>query len=298
MSSVLYDAPGPKARRNNLIGSIIGGVAILGLLALVLVKLNENGQLAPELWAPLLNPSNEYFAQVWTLLRQGFTNTLEAAAISIVLSLAIGILLGIARLSMHGVKRWPIVALIELVRGAPVVLAIYFAANVLPQFGIQLDNLWYLVIGLTAYNSVIFAEILRAGVASLPKGQREAGLAIGLTPLRTLQLIQLPQAFRVMLPAIISQIIVCLKDTTLAAVALAGFTEALNQSKAIYQTLDNPIQVYAVVAVVFITINYLLGKLAVWLENRLSKRTAGGHIDTTQVAGAGGKAAANAAAKV
>lgn len=297
-SSVLYDAPGPKARRNNLIGSIIGGAAILGLIALVLSKLNENGQLAPELWAPLLDPNNEVFPQVWALLREGFKNTLLAAAISIVLSLAIGIALGTARLSMHGVKRWPIVALIELVRGAPVVVAIYFAANVLPQFGIQLDNLWYLVIGLTAYNSVIFAEILRAGVASLPKGQREAGLAIGLTPLRTLQIVQLPQAFRVMLPAIISQIIVCLKDTTLAAVALAGFTEALNQSKAIYLNLDNPIQVYTVVGIIFITINFLLGKFAEWVERRMSTRTAGGHIDTTQVAGAGGKAAASAVAKV
>lgn len=288
MSSVLYDTPGPRAKRLNLIGSIVGALVIIGLAALVIVRLNEAGQFEGALWAPLLRPSDESFAQVWLLLRRGFQQTLTAAALAIAFSFVVGVALGIARLSVPRWLRLPIVTVIELVRATPVVLTIYFVAQVFPQFGKSLPNLWYLVIALTAYNSVIIAEILRAGVAALPRGQREAGLAIGLSPLRTLWLIQLPQAFRVMLPALISQMVVCLKDTTLAAVALTGFIEALNQGKSIYQNLDNPIQVYVIIGIIFITINYLLSRLAVWVEKRMSTRTAGGKIDTMQVATAGG----------
>lgn len=275
MSSVLYDTPGPKAVRRYRLGGVLGLVVLLALAALVVWRLASRGQFAWELWAPLLDPRNEAFQQVWTLLRQGFTNTLMAAVLAIVLSLTIGVILGILRLTLPGWIRWLVVALIEGLRGTPVVLMIFFVYVVLPQFGIRLDNLWYLVIALTAYNSVIVAEILRAGVAALPRGQREAGLAIGLTPVSTLWLIQLPQAFRIMLPALVSQMVVALKDTTLAAVALAGFVEALNQGKVIYLILDNPIQVYTVIGVIFVTVNYALSKFAGWLEARLAGRTGG-----------------------
>lgn len=285
MSSVLYDTPGPKAVRRYRLGGVLGLVVLLALAALVVWRLASRGQFAWELWAPLLDPRNEAFQQVWTLLRQGFTNTLMAAVLAIVLSLTIGVILGILRLTLPGWIRWLVVALIEGLRGTPVVLMIFFVYVVLPQFGIRLDNLWYLVIALTAYNSVIVAEILRAGVAALPRGQREAGLAIGLTPVSTLWLIQLPQAFRIMLPALVSQMVVALKDTTLAAVALAGFVEALNQGKVIYLILDNPIQVYTVIGVIFVTVNYALSKFAGWLEARLAGRTGGRRMKMRPIPG-------------
>ncbi len=304
MSSVLYDAPGPRAKRNALIGSIIGAAVIVGLIAIVIKRLADRGQFAAEKWDPLINPSDPVFSQVWNLLRSGFQSTLTAAVLAIVLSLVFGVLLGTIRMSLtaaHAPRfslpnglRWLVVIFIELARATPVVLMIYFVAQVFPQFNIRLSadgavrNLWYLVIALTLYNSVIISEILRAGVNSLPSGQREAGLAIGLTPLRTLQLIQLPQAFRVMLPALISQLVVTLKDTSLAAVALVGFTEALNQGKVVTQALHNPIQVYFVIGLIFILLNYLLGKLAGLVERKLAKRTAGGHVDVTAVGVAGG----------
>ncbi|WP_460434799.1 amino acid ABC transporter permease, partial [Angustibacter speluncae] len=225
---------------------------------------------------------------VWELLRQGFTNTLKGAALAIVFSLALGVVLGVLRLSLPRLTALPIIGFIELFRGLPVVLSIFFAANAFPELGIRLPIIWYLVIGLTAYNSVIFAEILRAGVNSLPRGQREAGLAIGLTPLQTTFSIQLPQAFRVMLPAIISQMVVVLKDTTLAAVALGGFIEALNQGKVIYQNLDNPIQTYFVIGVLFVLANWLLSKLATWVERWLSRKTSAEHIDTAALVTAAG----------
>jgi glutamate transport system permease protein len=174
--------------------------------------------------------------------------------------------------------RMPVVALIELLRGLPVVITIYFASRVLPQLGVDLSGmpggagLWFLVIGLTAYNCVIIAEILRAGVASLPSGQREAALAIGLTPGATMRLVLLPQAIRVMLPALISQLVVILKDTSLAAV-LALYTELLREGNLIALNLHNPIQILSVVAVIFILINYSLSRLATWVDQRSVRKT-------------------------
>jgi glutamate transport system permease protein len=172
----------------------------------------------------------------------------------------------------------PVVGMIELLRGLPVVITIYFASRVLPELGVNLsalpgeDGLWYLVIGLTAYNCVIIAEIIRAGVASLPSGQREAALAIGLTPGATMRLVLLPQAVRVMLPALISQIVVILKDTSLAAV-LGLYTELLRQGNLIALNLDNPIQILSVVGLIFILMNYSLGRLATWVDQRSVRKT-------------------------
>jgi glutamate transport system permease protein len=178
--------------------------------------------------------------------------------------------------------RFPLVGLIEVLRGLPVVVTIYLVYQVLPDVGIDVgplpgsDGLWFLVIALTLYNSVIIAEILRAGVASLPRGQREAGLANGLTELQTMRLVLLPQAFRSMLPAIISQLVVVLKDTSLAAL-FALYIELLRQGLLIKEFLGNPIQVLFVVGLIFIALNFALSQLAGWVQRRLARgrRTSG-----------------------
>jgi glutamate transport system permease protein len=131
---------------------------------------------------------------------------------------------------------------------------------------------------LTAYNSVIIAEIIRAGVASLPRGQREAALAVGLTSGQTMRAVLLPQAFRVMLPALISQVVVIVKDTSLAAV-LGIYPELLKEGNLIAQNLSNPIQMLTVVGIIFVIINFSLSRLAVWVERRLSRRSTGAAAD-------------------
>jgi len=277
-ASVLYDAPGPRARRRAAIGGVVATIVVLSLVAFVVRRLADQGQFDSTLWGPILNPSDESFADVWQLIGRGVSATLIAAALAIVFSLVIGGVIGVARMMLGRGARMPIVGLIELLRGLPVVITIYFASRVLPEVGLNLagmpggSGLWYLVIGLTAYNCVIIAEILRAGVASLPSGQREAALAIGLTPGQAMRLVQLPQAVRVMLPALISQIVVILKDTSLAAV-LGLYTELLRQGNLIALNLDNPIQILSVVAVIFILINYSLSRLATWVDQRSVKRT-------------------------
>lgn len=272
-TSVLYDAPGPRARRRAVAGSLVALVVLLALLAVVGQRLADNGQFESEKWSSLLSPSDERFSRVWELLGGGIRATVQAAAISIVLSLVIGTVIAVARVSAGRVGRVPLVALVELLRGIPVVILIFFASKVLPAYGVDLDLLWYLVIGLTAYNSVVFAEIIRAGLDSLPRGQTEASYAVGLSRGQALRLVLLPQAFRVMLPALISQLVVVLKDTSLGAFIL--YVEVVRQANILIQTLDNPIQMYVVIGAMFILANSLLSLMATRLERRLSGSTAG-----------------------
>lgn len=278
--TVLYDAPGPRAKRRARIGAVIATIGIAGLLYVAAARLHEQGQFSMELWGPLINPADENFAAVWRLLLKGLQATLIAAVLAIFFSLIVGTALGTARLMLGKWTRIPLVGLIELLRGLPVVITIYFASRVMPEVGLDVgflpgsNGLWFLVIGLTLYNSVIIAEILRAGVASLPRGQGEAARAIGMTEGAVMRTVLLPQAFRTMLPALISQLVVIVKDTSLAAV-LGIYTELLRRANLIAQNLDNPIQVLFVTALIFITLNFALSRLAVWTERRLSRSTGG-----------------------
>jgi glutamate transport system permease protein len=273
---VLYDVAGPRARRRALIGTVLASGLLIAVLLVIGRRLADQGQFSMERWGPLIDPSDERFHLVWQRLGEGLAHTLIAAVLAITLSVVIGTALGVARMMLGRGGRIPLVALIELLRGVPVVLLIYFAYLALPDLGVNVgplpgpDGLWYLVIGLTAYNSVIIAEILRAGVAALPRGQREAGLATGMTQLQTMQSVLLPQAFRTMLPALISQLVVILKDTSLAAIA-GLYIELLRQGLLIKEVLKNPLQTLFVVAVIFILVNFTLSRLAVFIEGRLGR---------------------------
>lgn len=271
-NSVLYEAPGPVAKRRSLLASLAIGALLLAVVAWVLVQLGAQGQLTAEKWGPLIDPTNDTFGPLWSLLGQGLLATLVAAALAMAFSLVIGTLLAITRLVSAPWYRWAVVGVIELLRGVPVVIAIFFASRVLPSFGIDLSTMWYMVIGLTAYNSVIIAEIVRAGILALPKGQSEAAYAIGLRRGQVMTSVLLPQAFRAMLPALISQLVVILKDTSLGFIL--GYQEVVRQAQVIIQNLNNPIQTYFVVAVVFIVVNYGLSRLAIYTERRLSRARA------------------------
>ena len=287
-ASVLYDAPGPVTRRRTLISSIVAGVIIAVVLVLVGIRLAASGQFDGDRWSPLFNPADGDFTAVWNLLGNALVATLTAAALTLILALAIGTALAVTRITASAWYRWLVVGVVEFLRGVPVVIAIFFAARVLPEVGLDLPLLWYLVIGLTAYNCVIIAEIIRAGVASLPRGQAEAGYSIGLTRGQVLSTILLPQAFRVMLPALISQLVVIVKDTSLGFIIT--YQEFVRTANLMIQELQNPIQVYLLVAVIFIVINYALGKLAEYVERRLSqaRRTAASPADPALIDGAGG----------
>jgi glutamate transport system permease protein len=245
-----------------------------------------------EKWGPLIDPGNEYFSQVWSRIFDGFRATLIAAALAVIASVVLGTLLAILRIQLKALARRryrglgaPVAVLlrvltvglnaisrafVEVFRGLPVVITILFAWLGLPQLGIDFGNkLWYLVIGLVLYNMVVIGEILRSGMEGLPAGQREAADAIGLGSLQTTMLILLPQAYRVMLPALISQLVVVLKDTSLGFII--GYEEVLRVSSQVIQVLTNPIQMYVVVGTIYILINYGLSKLAGYVQRRLAR---------------------------
>ncbi|HJT02147.1 MAG TPA: amino acid ABC transporter permease [Pseudonocardiaceae bacterium] len=269
-STVLFDRPGPRTRRRIMVGSIVTGLG-LGILAiLVLIRLAASGQLTEEKWGPIVSPANPSFVALWVNLGSALLNNIEAAGLAMVLSMLLGTVLAVTRIILPRWGRWTVVAPMEFFRGLPVVIAIFFASRILPELGVSLPLLWYLVIGLTAYNSVIIAEIVRAGVASLPRGQSEAAAAVGLTRGQALRVILLPQAIRVMLPALISQLVVIFKDTSLGFVILYG--EAVRFVAIAIQELRNPLQLYLTIGAIFIVINYGVGRLAVWIERRLAFR--------------------------
>lgn len=267
---VLYDRPGPRTRRRILVGSVVAGMALAALVTLVLMRLVAGGQLTEEKWGPIANPANPYFVALWTNLGVALLRNVEAAVLAMAFSLVLGTVLALTRISLPRWGRWSVVVPMEFFRGLPVVIAIFFASRILPELGVSLPLLWYLVIGLTAYNSVIIAEIVRAGIAALPRGQSEAAAALGLTRGQALRAILLPQAVRLMLPALISQLVVIFKDTSLGFVI--QYAEAVRFVAIAIQELHNPLQLYLTVGAIFVVINYGLSRLAVWTERRLTHR--------------------------
>jgi len=266
--NVLFDVPGPKARRRHAIIAVVGAVFAGGLLAIVIVKLGQKGNLASAKWSPFLT------GEIWSnYLIPGLIGTLKAAAISVVLAMVVGLLLGLGRLSEIGPVRWVCTVIVEFFRSVPVLLMMIFAFNVFVfnnLFASDLKPLAAVVTGLTLYNGAVVAELVRSGVGTLPSGQREAGLSIGLTPSQTLRSIQLPQALTAMLPAIVGQLVVVLKDSALGTIIT--YPELLNIADQIGSYKSNPVPSLIVAAVMFIIMNYLLTVLAGRVELRLRQR--------------------------
>ncbi|SDS72246.1 amino acid ABC transporter permease [Jiangella sp. DSM 45060] len=273
MSSILYDAPGPRTRRRTTIYSIIGALFVLGLGYLAYRQLDSRDQWDPERWQIFTDPPlNQTANDVWTsLLVDGLGATLRAAGIAAVIALAAGVLLAVLRMSGTRWVRWPVTTVIEFFRGLPVVLLMFFGV-----IAIGLPIFWGVVFGLVIYNSAIFAEILRAGIVSLPKGQSEASYAIGLSRWQTLFTVLLPQAVRRMLPSLVSQLVVLLKDTSLGFII--GYAELLRRLQLNTQFFGQRywFQFFVVGAAIYIAVNFTLSRLAVYLERRGTSKAAGG----------------------
>ncbi|MBT2554336.1 amino acid ABC transporter permease [Arthrobacter sp. ISL-5] len=265
MTSVLYDVPGPKARRISLIGSIVGVVVIGGLLALAIVTLAQQGIFQAQRWAIFGQ------ADVWSLLFSGMSATLSAAAIAAVIAFPLGLLLCLMRISDIAWIRVPTRIVLEFLRGMPVVLMMLFVLLVFAT-----SSFVAVVAGLVLYNSAIFAEIIRAGIQSLPKGQREAGLAIGLTSFQSRLSVELPQAIRRMLPSLVAQLVVLLKDTSLGYIVAYGELLRAVQVMADFLGPQFLFPVFFVAAAIYIAINLAVSRLAIWIERRGSKKAAGG----------------------
>ncbi|MFJ9908542.1 amino acid ABC transporter permease [Streptomyces sp. NPDC101152] len=274
MTSVLYDTPGPRAKRRNAVLSVVFVVLLALLVWWVWRTMDDKGQLKWALWQPFTT------SQAWTTyLLPGLGDTLKAAALSMVIALPLGAFFGIARMSDHRWVRVPAGVVVEFFRSIPVLLLMLFANEFFARStNVTTEDrpLYAVVTGLVLYNASVLAEVVRAGILALPRGQTEAAYAIGLRKGQTMTSVLLPQAVTAMLPAIVSQLVVIVKDTALGGVMI-GYTELLNTRSTLAANYANVIQSFVVVAVVYVVVNLILTSFASWLEGRLrrSKRSTG-----------------------
>ncbi|MFF9404571.1 amino acid ABC transporter permease [Streptomyces anandii] len=285
MTSVLYDAQGPRAKRRNVLYTAVFLVAIAALLWWVYKSLDDKGQLDWEKWKPFFG------SEAWTTyIVPGLKNTLIAAALSMVIALPLGAVFGIARLSDHAWIRVPAAVVVEFFRAIPVLILMIFGNALFAQYtDVTSDDrpLYAVVTGLVLYNASVLAEIVRAGILALPRGQTEAAHAIGLRKTQTMTSILLPQAVTAMLPAIVSQLVVIVKDTALGG-AILTFPELLASVSPMSSYYGaNVIASFTVIALIYVVLNFSLTSFASWLEQRLrrGKKSTGAVLAPTAVGG-------------
>ena len=263
MTATLYDVPGPRARTTNRTIAVVGTVVVLAILGFVLFRFADSGLFTYEQWDWIT------YELIQISLLNALVATLQAFAVGAVFALVFGAVFAAARLSDHAWVRAPAVVVVEFFRAVPLLILIFLA-----YFGLQIDAFWSVVIGLTLYNGSVLAEVFRAGVLSIPRGQSEAAYALGMRKTQVMTTILLPQAIRVMLPTVISQLVVLLKDTALGFII--GYQELLFQARQIGSQiqLDAPIiPVAIVIAVIYIGLCLLLSALATYAERRSRRRS-------------------------
>lgn len=266
MSSVLYDAPGPRARARNNILTVVFAVVIIGVVVLGVLGLKSKGVFTAAQWSPFIE------GQTWTTyILPGLGRTLVAAFLAMVIALPIGAALGIARMSDHVWLRGPAAVIVEFFRAIPVLLLMVFAWEAYFQFTtVSVDSIPLLAVvtGLVLYNGSVLAEVFRSGILALPRGQGEAGMAIGLRKSQITLSILLPQAVTSMLPVIVSQLVVVLKDTALGGLLIIGYAELLRTADGIRSVYANTVPAYIVIAAIYILLNLGVSSLATVAERR------------------------------
>lgn len=273
---ILADALGPRGRRQAQVLSVVAGVVIAGVVAVAIQRLSDKGQLDGDLYRPF----TQWAAIKFFLI--GLGNTAKVAAIAMTGAMAIGVVMAMLRLTRSRIMRTLGALYVEFFRGLPLYLLIIFSAFALPRYGVDISLLSALALGLIVYNSAVLGEVFRAGVLSLDRGQTEAAYAIGMGYWQTMLLVLVPQAARRMLPAIVSQLVTLIKDTSLGVVI--AYEELLRRSQIAGEFFRNPLQSMVFVALIYIAVNYALSSLARRLEVRQRRRLGAG---TIAVAGAG-----------
>ena len=257
----LYEAPGPRTRRLMVAGTVVTGILVIIGIGLVIRQFYVTGQLAPRYWTFLAQPTT------WRYLLQGFRGTVSVALTAGVLSLLLGLVLMLGRTS--GIR--PLSALCRVVtdffRGVPSLLLIYFFFLAVPQYGIRLSSFWMLTLPVTLAASGVLAEVLRAGVNAVPRGQVEAALSLGMRRGRIMFKIVLPQAVRFVIPSLISQLVVVVKDTTVAYVV--SYPDLMQNARVLITNYDALVSMYFTVAIVYILLNYAINKLSGFVAERM-----------------------------
>lgn len=266
MRDVLYEQPGPRTRVLMIIGTIVSCLALAGVVVLAIRGLWLGGQLGAKSWFYFLAP------QTWFFLASGFVGTAEVALTSGVIALALGLLLMLGRICPIAPVSWVFRAIIEFFRGVPSLLLILFFFAVLPKVGVVLPAFWMLVIPISLAAAAVLAEVFRSGVNAVPRGQIEAALSIGLTPAACLRLIVLPQAIRFVIPSLVSQLVVVVKDTTVAYIV--SYPDLMQNARVLITTYDALVPLYLVIGVIYVLINYGINAIATHLAHSRDRKRA------------------------
>jgi glutamate transport system permease protein len=259
LDDILFGAPSPQAQAVTRVASAIAAAVLLLLAASIVFRFHAAGQLDARFW--------EFFAwpTTWSFLARGLLGTLASAAMAGVIALALGLVLMVGRLARLRLVRWPSIAAIEFLRGTPTLLLIYVCFLVLPQVGIKLSTYWMLTLPIALSTAAVVAEVYRAGVLAVPRGQTDAARSLGLTEAQVFFLVVFPQALRYIVPALVAQLVIVVKDTTFGYVVTYG--ELMQNAKVLIANYHALVPVYLVVAALYCLVNYAI--------SRASKRLGG-----------------------
>lgn len=266
MRDMLYEEPGPKTRRKIAVFTVLALLLLAALLALVIRQFAVTGQFAPKYWY--------FFGRLttWRFLGEGLLTTVACALTGAVIAFVLGFLLMRGKLRKNKILHVVSTALIEFTRGVPTLLFIYFFFLVVPQTGIKMSAFWKITLPCAISACGVVAEALRSGVNAVPWGQTEAALSLGLTETRLFYKVVFPQAIRFVIPSLIAELVIVLKDTTFAYIVTCA--DLMQNAKVLISNYDAMLSVYLVVSVIYILINYLLNKLSDRLALRLRTDTA------------------------
>lgn len=257
----LYEAPGPRMHRRMVVGTIVSALVVLWLVYLVWHQFYVTGQFAPRYWS--------FFAQwpTWRFLIDGFRGTIAVAVTAGVISLVLGMLLMLGRVSENRALSAACRVVIDFFRGVPSLLLIYFFFLIVPQYGIKMPSFWMLTLPVALAAAGVLAEVFRAGVNAVPKGQVEAAYSLGLTRGKVMRRIVLPQAIHYVIPSLISQLVVVVKDTTVAYVV--SYPDLMQNARVLITSYDSLVSVYLVVAIIYILINYAINQASAYVSRRM-----------------------------
>lgn len=257
---VLYEPPGPKTRKWITAATAVSLAVIAGLIAVVVRQFYITGQLEAKYWLFFTKYST------WKFLGKGLAGTLKVAVVAGAIAFLLGLLLMLGRIGKSRILRGISTVLIDFSRGVPTLLFIYFFFLAAPQFGLKLPAFWKIAVPVAISASGVVAEVLRSGVNAVPKGQTEAALSLGMSGGSVFFKIVFPQALRYVVPALISELVIVLKDTTFAYVV--NYADLMQNAKVLISNHDALLSVYLVAALIYILINFLLNKASVALARR------------------------------
>ncbi len=260
---VLFDEPGPRGRTRIRLLTVLICLLVAAVLAWSYLRLSASGELAWPKWKP--------FVQQWAVwfLLDGLRGTLWVTAVAAAVSFPLGTLLAVGRAGRVSVVRWVCTLYIEVFRSVPTLLLVYVFLFALPGLGLNLPIAGKLIVPIILINAAVIAEIVRAGLRALDRGQGEAAAAIGLTTAQAVRLVLLPQAIRLVVPSLVTQLVAIVKDSTIGYVV--SYPELMKQANTLANNTKLLLQSFVVVSLVYVVINIALTRLAVALEARIGR---------------------------